>query len=383
MQQPTLRFVWDRKKVATTKEKKALVQIEVVFGRKKKYISTGIHLYKGEWDNVMWVKNRFDQEELNERLRNHYKRVYKACNEVCKKGEFSFEKLERELKKGSGEETFIEYVMRRIGERNDIQKSTKKNHMKLVSKLLDYNKIIYFSDLTKGNIKDFYNYLLGLGLRQQTVSSYIKFIKVYIHDAMAHEVMQIDPCAGIKFKRGESEEGRWLTVDELKKIEDLEDLGFLETARDLFLIQCYTGLAYSDLMDFNTGKLEDADGGLLVLKGKRVKTNADYVTVVIPKAKALLEKYDFKIPRISNQKYNDRLKLISEKAEINKPLASHWGRRTCGMILLNDGYPIEVVAKVLGHTDIRTTQKAYARILSSTVVDKFKEIEGKKKSGGL
>ena len=383
MQQPTMRFVWDRKNVATTKEKKALVQLELVFGRKKKYISTGIHLYKGEWDNVMWVKNRFDQEELNERLRNHYKRVYKACNEVCKKGEFTFEKLERELKRTSGSETFIEYVDRRIKERNDIKASTKKNHRKLVTMLHGYEKIVDFSDLTRGNINDFYNYLLGLNIRQLTVSSYVKNLKVYIHDAMAHDMIRTDPCAGMKFKRGESEEGRWLSVDELKKIEDLEDLGFLQTARDLFLLQCYMGVAYADLMDFDKGKLEEADGGLLVLKGKRIKTNADYVSVVIPKAKALLEKYDFKIPRISNQKYNDRLKLISEKAEINKPLASHWGRRTCGMILLNDGYPIEVVAKVLGHTDIRTTQKAYAKILSSTVVDKFKEIEGKKKSGGL
>ena len=254
-----MRFVWDRKNVATTKEKKALVQLELVFGRKKKYISTGIHLYKGEWDNVMWVKNRFDQEELNERLRNHYKRVYKACNEVCKKGEFTFEKLERELKRTSGSETFIEYVDRRIKERNDIKASTKKNHRKLVTMLHGYEKIVDFSDLTRGNINDFYNYLLGLNIRQLTVSSYVKNLKVYIHDAMAHDMIRTDPCAGMKFKRGESEEGRWLSVDELKKIEDLEDLGFLQTARDLFLLQCYMGVAYAD---------QDGDMVTSIVRGK-------------------------------------------------------------------------------------------------------------------
>lgn len=130
-------------------------------------------------------------------------------------------------------------------------------------------------------------------------------------------------------------------------------------------------------MDFDFGKMYEKDG-FLVCEGKRLKTGVDYITIIIPKAKKILEKYDFNLPRISNQKYNDRLKLIAEKAGIKKPLASHWGRRTCGMILLNDGYPIEVVAKVLGHTDIRTTQKAYAKILTSTVIDKFKEIEGRK-----
>ena len=376
MKQPTLRFVFDRKNVAT-KEKKALVQIEVVFGRKKKYISTGVKVRKNEWDSVMMVKNRFDAEELNERLRNHYKDVYCTINRIAGKGEFTLEKLARELKKENKGETFIEYVTRRIKERNDITEGTRKSQKKLVNFLLDYKKIVDFQDLTKGNILDMYNHLIGKGLRQPSVWGYMKTLKTYIHDAMAHEIITTDPCVGLKFKRGESEDGRWLSKEELKRIENLKDLGFLEKSRDLFLIQCYTGLAYADLMDFNIDKIYERSG-LSVLTGKRTKTGADYIVVVMSKTMKILEKYDYKLPRISNQKYNDRLKLLAEKAKIHKPLASHWGRRTCGMILLNDGYPIEVVAKVLGHTDIRTTQKAYAKILTSTVIDKFKEIEGRK-----
>ena len=49
--------------------------------------------------------------------------------------------------------------------------------------------------------------------------------------------------------------------------------------------------------------------------------------------------------------------------DIDKPLATHWARRTCGMLMLNKGYSIEVVAKVLGHSDIKTTQHCYAKIL--------------------
>ena len=82
MKQPTMRFVFDRKKQAT-KEKKALVQIEVVWERKKKYISTGVKLCKNEWNDVMWCVNRFDMEEINERLRTHYRDVYQAVNKVC------------------------------------------------------------------------------------------------------------------------------------------------------------------------------------------------------------------------------------------------------------------------------------------------------------
>ena len=90
--------------------------------------------------------------------------------------------------------------------------------------------------------------------------------------------------------------------------EKLKNLGFLEKSRDLFLIQCYTGLAYADLMDFNIDKIYERSG-LSVLAGKRTKTGADYIVVVMSKTMKILEKYDYKLPRISNQKYNDRLKL--------------------------------------------------------------------------
>lgn len=375
MQQPSLRLVFDRKKTATAK-KKALVQIEIVYGRKKKYISTGVYLHKGEWDNVALVIRRFDMDELNERLKTQYKRIYSYINELASKGEeFSFEKVDRFLKREDTGESFIMYAERRIKERNDIKASTKKNQHKIVTMLERYDKIKYFSDLTSPNIQDFYNYLIGLGLKQQSVYSYIKYLKIYIHDAMAREIIKSDPCAGLKFKKGDSEEGRWITKEEVERLESLDNLGFLQTTRDLFLLQCYTGLAYSDLMDLKADKIEEQDG-LLVLTGKRLKTDVDYVVVVLPKAKDILERYNWNIPKLSNQKYNDRLKLLSEKAEIGKPLASHWGRRTCGMLLLNNGYPIEVVSKVLGHTDIKTTQKAYAKILSKTIVETFKVKEG-------
>lgn len=370
-----MRFVFDRKKTATAK-KKALVQIEIVYGRKKKYISTGVYLYKGEWDSVALVIRRFDMDELNERLKTQYRNIYSYINELARKREeFSFDKVDRFLNRESPDDSFIMYVDKRIADRNDIKLSTKKQHKKLVNMLERYDKIKYFSDLTKANIQDFYNHLMGLGLKQQSVYYYIKTIRAYIHDAMMREIISTDPSSGLKFKRGESEEGRWLTKEELETIEKLDDLGFLQTARDLFLLQCYTGLGYSDLMDLKADKIENKDG-LLVLTGKRIKTGVDYVVVVLPKAKDILERYNWVAPKLSNQKYNDRLKLLSEKAEIKKPLASHWGRRTCGMLLLNNGYPIEIVSKVLGHTDIKTTQKAYAKILSKTIVDTFKEKEG-------
>ena len=133
-------------------------------------------------------------------------------------------------------------------------------------------------------------------------------------------------------------------------------------------------MAYTDLMDFSPEKLTVVDG-VTVLSGKRKKSGETYVTVIYPALEKLLDKYNYQIPKRTNQSYNRALKILSMACDIDKPLATHWARRTCGMLMLNKGYSIEVVAKVLGHSDIKTTQQCYAKILDRTVIDSFKKIE--------
>ena len=140
--------------------------------------------------------------------------------------------------------------------------------------------------------------------------------------------------------------------------------------RDLFLLQCYTGLAYSDLMAFDFKKVQRCREQY-ILSDVRKKTGMTYTVVLTRQALCIINRYGGELPSFSNQQYNMRLKIVAEAAGINKPVASHWGRRTCGMWLLNKGFPIEIVAKVLGHADIKTTQEAYARVLDETVVREF------------
>lgn len=96
--------------------------------------------------------------------------------------------------------------------------------------------------------------------------------------------------------------------------------------------------------------------------------------MLLPEALAIVKKYHGRLPRFSNQQYNMRLKVVAEAAGIDNPIASHWGgRRTCGMLLLNHGVSIETVAKVLGHSSIRTTEQAYAKLLNTSVVREINE----------
>ena len=384
---PISRFVFDRKKISSEK-RKGLIQIEVRYEKKRKWISTGIKVFKDQWHDKRYIVNSLDSDELNERLFLCKEKIDSYFNSLMEKGiTFSWDDFDTFLKRmdtSTSSETFIDYVARRIEERNDIKPSTKANHRKLLTSLDEFGKILYFSDLTKSNVADYYNFLLGKEviiqgkvqkLKLTTTSSYMKFLKVYINDAIQHDKLDKNPCNGLKVKRGSAENGRWLSLEELSRIENIENIpSSLKIIRDLFLIQCYTGMAYTDLMDFSPEKLTEIDG-VTVLAGKRKKSGESYVTVIYPTLKNLLDKYNYNIPKRTNQSYNRALKILSMACNIDKPLATHWARRTCGMLMLNKGYSIEVVAKVLGHSDIKTTQQCYAKILDRTVIDSFKKIE--------
>ena len=84
MKYPTWRVVFDRKKSAT-KEKEALVQIEVLFERKKKYLSTGVRVTSEQWTDKTKVRNRTDSIELNERIDNMIRDINEFCNSLQRK----------------------------------------------------------------------------------------------------------------------------------------------------------------------------------------------------------------------------------------------------------------------------------------------------------
>ena len=387
MKYPTTRFVFDRKNTAT-KSKEALVQVEVLHERKKKYITTGVYVYKDQWQERRHVFGCDDCLQLNERIEAVKSAIDGFINSLIKDGiPFTWERLDSFLTQEEGKkQTFIEYVAERIRERNDIKESTRKSHGKILASLEEYGRIETFEQLTKANIAGYYEFLLGreitkIGrdgkeyktrMAQQTVWGYMKILRTYIHDAMLHEKIASDPSFGIKVKRGDYEQTRWLTEEEVKRIEDAElSSGSLVRVRDLFIFSCYSGLAFSDLMDFRPEKIEADSEGNKYLYGKRIKTGQEYIVLILPKAKEILEKYDYRLPKYTNQQYNHRLKDLAEEAGIDKNLSSHWSRISFGYIALNKGVRIEVVSKALGHATISETQRTYSRILKKTVVSEM------------
>ena len=152
MKYPTMRFVFDRKKVAT-KTHKGLVQIEVLSEGKRKWIGTGVKVYSDQWNDRKKIINSVEMIQLNQCLDEQLRIIQNWINELISKKEvFDFDKLDRFLRYTNKSESFVDFVERRIEERGDITESTKASHRTFAASLREFDRIIYFSDLTKANI---------------------------------------------------------------------------------------------------------------------------------------------------------------------------------------------------------------------------------------
>jgi site-specific recombinase XerD len=88
----------------------------------------------------------------------------------------------------------------------------------------------------------------------------------------------------------------------------------------------------------------------------------------------VLDKYGGTLPLLSNQKYNGSLKVIQVMLGIKTVMTSHVARHSFAVMAINKGVPIEIVARMMGHTKIETTQ-IYAKVLNRSVEDAFDLLE--------
>lgn len=379
MKYPTFRFVFDRKKVAT-KTEKGLIQIELTSERKRKWIGTKVKVYADQWDDRKKVIRSNESIQLNAMLDAQMNKINEFIVSLIKNNQpFDFKKVDSFLETSTNSVSFIDFVRNRIEERADIAESTRKQHRALVKSLEMFGLINYIDDLKKANITLYNEFLHKQGIGQSTIFNYHKRLKIYINEAMRFDLLDVNPYTGLSFDRGKSEKRKYLTMEELKKIETCKISSEpIERIRDLFLFQCYTGLAYADLDKFDFIKDVEERDGKYAISDRRKKTNEDYFIILLSPAIRILKKYKFILPIISNQKYNAMLKVLAQYAGIHKNITTHMARHTFAVFALNNGVPIEVVSKMLGHTNIRTTQ-IYAKVLNREVEKGFDLLESKLK----
>lgn len=352
------------------------VEIEIYIDRyHRKFISTGVKCYPHEWANGT-VQYNPNAQAYNEKIIGKLREVQKkfAQAKYMMGGRISpamlLESLNPSRERGDKQSSFIEWMLVTLQARTDIQEQTKNRHRVVIDALLRFGGIRKFADLTPQRVMAFDEFLRHEKDRMQTtLKNYHKVVAGYTKKAKFDSLIDDDPYDHVHIERGKSKERRPLTEDEVLIIREwMPTSRQLEKARDLFIFSCYTGLAYADAQSFVFAEHTTIIDGKYYIDGARIKTGERYLTPILAPALDILKKWDYRLPIMSNVRMNYSLHEIESLLGINKPLTSHVARHTFATLTLSKNVPIAVVQRLLGHSDIKTTQ-IYAKVMAKTVAD--------------
>ncbi|OAD42852.1 site-specific integrase [Polaribacter atrinae] len=237
-------------------------------------------------------------------------------------------------------------------------------------------KDVKLNDLDLKFIQDLeYFFKTDLKLKQATVYRSIQRVKKIIQFAISENYLKKDPFHLYKNKKHKTVI-IYLTDVELKKLEKHNFSQVrLQQVKDMFIFCCYTGLAYTEMSTLTTKNIEIGFDGKEWIQMIRKKTNRKISIPILPKAREILDKYDDKLPTLSNQKFNSYLKEISELVGINKKLTHHTARKTFATtVLLFNNVPMEIVSELLGHSNMNVTQSHYGKIVQKKVSDEVNRL---------
>lgn len=377
---PIVGFVWNRYNEASG-EKDAVIEIRIYYRRKTKYHSTRIRVFEKEWKHGR-VVNRVDAMIINKQLDQYLVDIREIIYEMYKDGYIDidaiFPRLEAKRKPNVSFLDFCEERMkiRKYGKAKDSQE----RYNRFFRFLKEYGKIKTFYDMTDSKVMELDRFLKKKNMKAKSRwNNYHRFLNSFILDAQKEGLIKVNPYDRVKIEKGDDYDGieKYLTPEEFQQLRGatMPDTR-LERVRDIFVFQVFTCLSYHDLKSFDSKKIKEVDDNKVYF-GRRGKTKIEYTIPLLSPSIEILEKYNGKLPLISNVKYNEYLKEVAAAAGINKPITTRWARHTGATLLLNSGVKIEIVSKICGHSSIKMTEKIYAKMLPKTVVSEVTKIEGR------
>ena len=246
-------------------------------------------------------------------------------------------------------------------------------------------KDIPMKEISHAIIQDYIHFLKAQkDLQENTVIRYMKVVKKITNMALANDWIGKDPFINIRFHEQEVHK-EFLTKEELETMQNkVFDVPRLDLVRDIFLFQCFTGLAFIDVSELKAEHLVSDNQGNLWIRKARQKTKIMCNIPLLDIPLAILEKYKEHptcikkgccLPVMCNQKMNSYLKEIADFCGIKKNLTTHVARHTFGTtVTLANNVPLQDVSVMLGHASTRMTQH-YARVMNSSLKEAMNNVK--------
>ena len=370
------------------KDGTASIEVVLTVNGERCAFSTGKRVKSGNWDKTKQQVKGKDEEaqSLNNYLKAIKAKLYQKEAELLDRGfiitaellrDAYFDKVES-LKEKTLFEVFEEHNQEQeklVG--NGVSKATYWISIYTVRLLKEFvqqkykREDLYLRELNLNFIQSFHSFLrIDKGMAQNSSTKHLKLLKKIVNLAVANSYMTTNPFITYKIER-EPVEIDFLDEEELRKIINFDTpLPRLERAKDMFLFGCFTGLSYIDIKTLAPEHFEKDSTGRIWIKKRRVKTGVLSRIPLLPIAKLILDKYkggEKLLPIQDPADINKYLKDIAILCDIKKRITFHTSRHTfASTVTLANNISLEVVSKMLGHTNTRMTTH-YAKLIDKCI----------------
>jgi site-specific recombinase XerD len=358
----------------------SVIYLRITVNRKKAEISTKRTINPKKWDAKS--QKAKGEPELNSYLINIESDITRIHSKLINDGVEVTAKIIKDIYLGRDEKSvsLISYLDTHIKEISQLtlqyKPTTIKRYETIQRHLEEFlasinNESIRLNSFDLKLIEQFDRFLkVKKGISINTAAKYLTLLKGVFLKAIRQETISKNPFANFIFKTKEVTK-EFLTADELSRIENkVIKNDSLDRVRDTFLFSVYTGLRFSDAFELKpTDVKKEKDGRYWITIKSIIKTGKPLRFPLLDKAIQIISKYKNQgeitnklLPLITNQKTNLYLKTLADFCEVEKKLTHHSARHTFATtITLSNDMPLEAVSKLLGHSNLKSTQ-IYAKI---------------------
>jgi integrase len=367
------------------RENELSIYVQVCIDRRVKLYPTGVKVNPKLWDDknqkVKKSIGSHDHVKTNIILDQNHQTIKDIIfKKVIENGKVTFDSITEELKpEDKHESQFIYWFDKFISDQQrEFKASTIKHYHVVKNQILEFKKGKNFELelIDFGFYTNFRNWLIDYKeQRNSTVNKRLKILKTFLRYCSNYEAYDVVNLSKFKMLEEHSSTKIALVQKELDLLVsyDFSENKRLDRVRDLFTFACVTGLRISDVINLTKANIKD---GFIYLN--IIKSSQNSGIPLTKHAQAILEKYNYKLPKISGQKINDYLKEIGKLIGIDEEeqvvtfkagkrletfvpryelLSSHVGRRTFITLSILKGIPTPVIQSITGHKDLKSFQK--------------------------
>lgn len=361
----------------------SMILIRLTHERKVSYKSLGIKCKVKEFKSKPFGFNYVQTtdpyyETKNATIRKEVERIQKALYAQREDGPISTDTAFAILDNSFGSSIFLyhvggEYLSQRIH-----NEGTRRRWEYCRQLIKDYDESVTVLNITPKWLTVFESYLSKHYKDSNSKLTPLKYIRAVINYAMSIGI-NVDYPFGIgkyRFPKEKKTIRHYLTQNDLAKLKR-----FLKETPDnslkitgaWFMLQCYSGMRYSDIEKFNPGFIRE---NKLYFSDKKTKTPH---FIPISKDLQMALKFVESLPKQEYENYKRKLATIGSAIRLNFPLTTHVGRHTFAVAYLEDGGNIFYLQKLLGHADIKTTM-IYLQSTNRGIFDDMKRVQAHRSS---